>query len=432
MQKIFMKNYRILSVILFFGFVTSICFAIGGNEEQLVEDVPTPGELSAIKRAYQMTDIIFSPVDCFKANPRKTYYSGVNYQGLPYSSVKEMHQFIGIDVSVYTFMTALHNPRSMMYSEDVSKPPYHGGNCAAYYGTVCSAFVSYALDINVYMKSYDYPHSDCFQLIDDQSSRGIRLADVINSGGHVQLVTRIKRNPKTGKAVEIELCEGVKSGCRRIVLTGKALDKKIARGKRKIYRYMYLDKVHYQPLTDFVALEGERIVPFKYNDDICTSKGDKACYIVGDSVILNIAKGYNTLELYKDSLLYRTIEIGHDTNILLTDLPYGDYKARVVKGKKKSDFTYWKMIDTQVNLDRNSKTVSFSSANATPVYLEFANIKGNRPIKGVFEFTDEDISKGCIDVSSYKISSMKRKTGMYVRVHFECDYGRVMNKPVRW
>ena len=427
-----MNYYRLLFVIFSLYLVTSICFAIGENEVQLVEDVPMPGELNAIKRAYQMTDIFFSPVDSFVANSVKTYYAGANYQGLPYSSVKEMHQFIGIDVSIHTFMTALHNPRSLMYSENVSKPPYHGRNCAAYYGTVCSAFVSYALDLNVYMKSYDYPHSDYFQLIDDQSSRGIRLADVVNSGGHVQLVTRIKRNPKTGKAIEMELSEGVKPGCRRIILTGKALDKKIARGKRKIYRYKYIDKVHYLPMTDFVALESERIVSFKYNDDICTNKGDKACFIVGDSVMLNIAKGYNTLELYKDSFLYKTIEIGKDTDILLRDLPYGNYKARVVNRKKKSDFTYWKVIDTKVSLDRANQTVSFSSANATPVYLEFANIKGSRQTKGVFEFTDEDISKGRIDVSIYKMSPKKRKEGMFVRVHFECDYGRVMNKPVRW
>ncbi len=248
----------------------------------------------------------------------------------------------------------------------------------------------------------------------------------------MQLVTKIKRDPKTGRTVEMEICESGRLGCVRSILTGAALDKKIAKGKRKIYRYKYLDSVTYQPLTDFVALEGERLTSFKYNHDICTSRGDKACYIVGDSVKLNIVRGFKSLEIFKDSILYQTIDVGNDIDIFISDLPYGNYKARLVNDKKKSDYTFWQVIDTQVKVDRKSKTVSFSSANATPVYLEFASIKGSRPTTGVFEFTEDDIRKGTIDVSSYRMSKKKREEGMYVRVHFACDYGRVMNKPIRW
>lgn len=401
------------------------------GKKELVEDVPSHGAWNAIRRAYQMTDLEFTALDSIYANPSKTYQAGEKVKGLIYSSVKETHTFVGMDVSFHTFMTALHNPKSVIYRVDVSKPPYHGKNCGAYYGTVCSGLVTYALDLKIYQKSYDYATSSYFQLVDDQSSKGVRLADVISSNGHVQLVTAIKRNQKNGKAEEIEICEGVRPGCRRVIMSGQDLDKLLTRkrNRKKLYRYKYLDSVNYSPLTEFVAVGNEQLTPFKYNDEICTSRGDKACYIVGDSVILNIAKGYKELEIYKDSILYKTIDVGKDLDIVLKDLAYGDYRARLVNGKKRSDYTYWKVIDANVSIDKKRNIVKFHSKNAIPVYVEFCALSGGRPTKGVFDLTNENIKNGYVDVSSYT-SSLKKS--LYVKVHFECDYGRVINKPVKW
>lgn len=401
------------------------------NQMDLVEDIPSPACMNVIKRAYQMTDLCFMPLDSFVANPNKSYYGGEQYQGMVYSSVKETCQFVGLDVSLHTFMTAMHNPRSVMYTENVSKLPYHGHNCGAYYGTVCSAFVTYALGMKVYEKTYDYPHCRFFELVEDQSSNGVRLADIINSGGHVQLVTGIRRDRKTGKVVDLEICEAVQLGSRKTTITGKGLDRKLRNGKRKIYRYMFLEDAKYEPKTDFVALEGEQLTSFKYNEDICTNRGDKACYVAGDSVILNVFKRYKTLEIYKDSALYRTIRVGVDSDIVVKGLPYGDYKARVVNDNKKSDYTYWKVVDAHVKLDTINKRAYFSSENASPVYLEFSTRSGGRPTSGVFELTEEDVRRGWADVSSYMSRGMKAKARL-LKVHFECEYGRVINKPVRW
>ena len=49
----------------------------------------------------------------------------------------------------------------------------------------------------------------------------------------------------------------------------------------------------------------------------------------------------------------------------------------------------------------------------------------------LFTFSDNDIKKGWIDVSSYVELGNKRKA-KFIKVHFECDYGRVTNKPIKW
>ena len=188
------KVKRVLVVLCLLTISLFSCPLFGScSEKELVADIPSSGARNAIKRAYQMVDVCFTPLNNFTANPNKKYFRGNKYQGLIYSNVEELQTYIGTDVSVHTYMTAIHNPKSVIYTENIKKPPYHGiKHCGAYYGTICSSFVAYALDLKILKFCYEYPTTKCFQLVNDQSSRGVRLADVIHSKGHVLLVTGIK------------------------------------------------------------------------------------------------------------------------------------------------------------------------------------------------------------------------------------------------
>lgn len=402
------------------------------GRENWVEDIPNSGALCAIKKAYQMTDITLIPVDSIRANSHMKYKAGVEYKGLLYSSVKELDKFVGTDVSLYTFMTALHNRRSVMYTEDVSKFPYHGINCGAYYGVVCNTFVSHALGLKVSKSTYDFSTADNMFLVEDQSSQGVRLADVIYQKGHVMLITRILRDPVSGKAMEVEISEARRTGCRRFMLSGRNLDLNISTGKWTLYRYKYLDLNTYNALTDFIALEGESMNQFIYNSDICTNRGDRACFVQGDTVVLNISKEYKYIELYRNSQFYKRLKTRNDIDVKLVDLPYGEYRARLINGNKQSGYTSWIVVDIHVNVDVDNRFVFFSSSNSIPVYLEFCDISGVRPTDGVFEFTSRDIQNGKVDVSSFQMTKNQLRKGMYVKVHFECNYGRVINKLIKW
>ena len=405
-----------------------------GKPSHYVDDVGSPGAQNAVKKAHQMTDLEFVPADTIIANKKKTYHPNKKYKGLIYSSVLETNTFVGVDVNFHTFMTALHNPRSVVYTEHLNKYPYHGKRIGSYYGTVCSGFVSYALGFKAYQTTYDIAEHDFMTLVDDQSARGIQLADVLWQKGHVALITGIRRDKSNGEIVWIEISEAWRSGCRRRVVEGEsAFNKMLLDGKWKIYRYKDLEKNEYKPWTEFVAVDGEQSTPFQYNEAICPNKGDKSCYVTGENVVLNLAEGYRKVEIYKDSEFYKRLRIGNDLDVILRDLPYGDYQARLVKWWHKSDFAYWKVIDAQVNTNAEEGIVTFHSDNATPVYMEFCTISGSRPIWAWYVLSDKDISNGYVKVSSLVSNRLKKKTTkMYAKVHFECDYGRVVNKPVLW
>ena len=425
-----MKN--ILCLLFFALFLFSFDSARQEKIKAIRLDSLEIGTMNAVKKAHQMTDLEFVPLYSIKANNDKTYEAGKKYKGLLYSSVKETSTFVGMDVSFHTFMTALHNPKSVLYTEDVSQPPYHGIKCGAYYGTVCSGLVNYALGLKVYSRSYEIPDVDFMELVSDQSATGLKVADVLWRKGHVAMVTGITKD-KNGKIIRIEICQAQHGGCRKSYKdSGKAFNAMLKKGKWKIYRYKYLYKnTEYKPLTEFVAVDGEKKTPYIYNDDICTNKGDKACYISGEKVVLNVAKGYKYVEIYKDSGFFKKVNIGKDLDIQLTDLPYGDYMARVVNGNKKSEYTFWKVIDVNVRVDKTSGKVYFSSANSVPVYLEFCKLSGISSPKNVYTISEDDIKNGykCVNIPNLK-GKQKNKLHSYLKVHFECDYGRVINRPI--
>ena len=68
------------------------------------------------------------------------------------------------------------------------------------------------------------------------------------------------------------------------------------------------------------------------------------------------------------------------------------------------------------------------------MYLEFCTINGGRPEWGLYEFTESDIVKGCVNTDALPCSKNLKKTKMelYVRMCFSCDYGRVINHPILW
>lgn len=398
------------------------------------------GAWNAVRKAHQMADLPIVPMKDFQSFPKNNgiYKKGRRYKGVIYSSAKETNTFVGTDVSFHTFMTALHNPRSIIYTDRTDEPPYHGVNCRSYYGTVCSGLITYALGFKITQRSFDILVSDDFELIDDQSARGIQLADIVCRNGHPAMVTGIEKD-RQGTITRIEICSARGSGCCRLYVDGEdAFNKKLKQKGLQIYRYKYLYKnTSYTPATEFVAVDGEVLKPFQYNEVICANRGDKSCYVTGDDVILNVLKGGEKVEIFKDSKFYKEIYIHfRDTNVTLKNYPYGNYQARVVTGNKKSAFTRWKIIDVNVRIDQDRHRIYFNSANANPVYYEICSIAGGRPTNQkrtyAAEFTDADFKNGYVEVEPPKKNKKGKADCTYVKVHFESDYGMVINRLVNW
>lgn len=388
------------------------------------------GAINAVKKAYQLTDISFTPLLPI-ANNQGTYLANQSYAGMIYSSVKEIGTYVGSNVSFHTFLTAIHNPKSRIYTDRIDESPYHGTNCRSYYGTVCSGMVSYALGLIPIYASYDFVASEEMEEQDYSNLDGFHIADVLWRSGHVAMITDVVRDEKDS-VVTIEIAEAIRSGCRRYSVSRDEFHSLHSRNFQKILRYNYLDRnISYTSVPEIVPVFDEIGIPFSYNDDICVDKGDRSCYFAGEDVVLNVFTSGDAVEIYKDGAFHSVIN-NVTEDIRLTDLEYGLYQARVVKGDKYSDYTTWLTVDYKVIPSGSEMKLYFSSNNSVPLVISFCNKSGGRSYS-VSEticrkFTEEEIANGCMVVSPEKI----KKNQPFFKITFATEFGNISTTPIEW
>lgn len=128
-------------------------YTVGHDIEPSVSDSITSNEV--LGRAYKMASLQWTPIKPVPKRGGGYYPADVTVTGVPYSEVKEINTYLFQDVSYHTFMTALHSPLSVVYTVDISQPPYNGTYCATYYGAVCSSSVFWALGMDIPYYTYD-------------------------------------------------------------------------------------------------------------------------------------------------------------------------------------------------------------------------------------------------------------------------------------
>lgn len=425
----------------------------GSANSDTTESKPTPETISiARKRAEQFLQIRWENLYDIPSTTNHTGIKAGTHKGMPYSSVKECNKFIGYDVSIKTFMTALHNKYSLIYTEDVLKSrsqsaygfTYNGNNCGSYYGTVCSFFVAYVLGLDIpYVTSeYDYLfRSGLFDKPEDQSIKSLQVMDVIWEPSHANIIIDITRDDNDS-ITQVVWAESVKPLVKSTKMTPAQFTTRLNSKKGIIYRCKNINNfTNYSP-SEFVAVGNETPISYSYNDDICTFAGDYACFNENDKIVLNYEKQtFTKIELIKDDLLYSNIDLSNDPNqhsIDLQDqhLTYGKYKARLIGDNKASDFTYFEVLQTNVSYESlgDTKKVTFSSANAKPLYIQFCTIEGTT--RGKYVFTENDINNGyallnpkAIYKDVYNKSSWAGT--VYMKVFFQGNYGRVTNSYIK-
>lgn len=432
-------------------------------------EIPTTREvLNVQKKAKQMTDIVWTPLaDIPYHGTGGVFPANTPVKGLPYSSVKEIDKYIGFDVSIHTFMTALNNPYSLLYTECVRSTrsasawgkTYHGvDSVACYMGTVCSALSGYGSGQVVQWSTAEDRWCAERNLnmvrVFNQSAQGLHIGDIIWISGHNRLVVGLKRD-SDGNVTHVQITESAGSHVyQNNDITAAAFDNKLAteRGGGIIYRNTELYKNTYTP-SEFVAVGDETITPYVYNDDICTFAGNKACFRENDLIVINYNlknsdTAWTAIEVYKDDALFETYNIA---DIDQSELPegqrnhalklgsehtYGMYKARLTDGTNYSDYTYWEVLQTNVSFTKNDDNIfhiEWGSENSNPLSFTICNINGT--VYAHNELSIEDIRKGYLDIDLVAFNKQQYPdkpftSGMYLKIHFEGQYGRVTNEPL--
>ena len=338
-------------------------------------------EKEVMARTNMMKDLKWTPVGNMPKSadtPGVYYTAGVTMTGLPYSNTSGTMGYLGRDVSFYTFLSAVNNPKSKMYTVDYRTSSSYNSK-SSFYGAACSNMVAYAwglpatyLTNNVYFDEIP----EVFIKKESQSIQDLNLFDIYcwsaESGGHMAMVYDIARD-KDGTVKEITIFESIHPMSACTTYTPSKLTAKMKSFKFPAYFYRYNREEYYGKVE--LPSFGEQSageLSYDFPTDLCVNLGDKVSIRYGTPVVINIlSKDYTDIELYLGDELHEKRALDSDNDVTYTALPVGLYKARLVNGSKASGYTYFEIGDLSCGISSkgNRLTVSCSKNTSVPQYV---------------------------------------------------------------
>lgn len=301
-----MKHIRkrlvvVLSVVILLACIPFGSINVVAETDIFVPDIPeNDGVRNAILNAEQLANIAFTPL---KSIPQKAadLPAGKEQKGLPYSSSRIEEGFVPNFVSFYTFMSALQNPNSYLYTVDLGELGNQNGD--TYYGTVCSTFCTYALNVLPNYTTHQWQDIPGMITLPRQTVDALKLGDTIchKTSGHVVMVVGITRN-EVGQVGEVMIAEAATTKAMvRKPYSAEEFSNKYPTDVYAYHRYTKIHEVEHIPF-DFSS----------YRGDLIPRKGDKANWLVGTPVEIDLLSKsrYTSVEIYKDDSMYDMVSIG--------------------------------------------------------------------------------------------------------------------------
>lgn len=205
-----LEGRRYISIIVALLLIIALCGPIvqdAGNAsaaETLYRKELTIGQQNIVKRAYQMTDIQWTPLqDIAGWNSELTYRAGTTYTGLPYGQ-PVYASYVPWSTGLVDFLAKVNDSNSKMYTS------YSSYNARApYYSTDCSAFVSWAWGLS--SRQTTSTIKNFATQISTSSFANAQVGDCLClAGSHVVLITDITYDAN-GNINSIEISESTVS-----------------------------------------------------------------------------------------------------------------------------------------------------------------------------------------------------------------------------
>jgi hypothetical protein len=332
--------------------IAASAFLVALPAAWLAADAPKPGRPGATSRTWQegaaghariLSQVKWTPVADTLPNRKGGYFEkGRPYIGVPYSSVKSVGRYIGFDIGLRTFLAAVENPLSVLYTENLTG---RVSNAAAYYGAVCSSFTSYALNCGIWEVSRRHGPaiSEGVVRVEPPSAQAAQVGDVIytphspaTSGSHVEMVTAVMKDAQ-GRVTTVRVEESRPPTTQTTDRSAANFDAHLAAKNKQLFRITDLDvwrgTNRAEPLR-FPNHETDATQP-TINRTLLLDLGDWVPYQKGRAVKFHImdrdALGVKTLVIRRGGAMMEEIALDGPGVQERTFAQCGDYTAHVVR-----------------------------------------------------------------------------------------------------
>ena len=398
-------------------------------------------QTKSVDYARIMSWVKWTPVT--KGMPKRGGYfePGKEYTGVPYSSVKHVGRYIGFDIFLKTFLAAVENPKSVLYTENLHKKV---SNAECYYGKVCSSYTSYALQCGIWYVSKQHgPRFRKGVTLLPPSAQSAQPGDVIytppakkNGGSHVEIVTEIKRNAD-GKVTHVRIEESRPQTTSNTLRSAKAFNAHISARNRELYRITDLDAWRGGNKAEsflFPNYEDDSATP-KINRVLLLDRGDWVPYHKGQPVKFNVMdrdnQGVRTLVIKREGKLVEQIKLSGKGVVERNFKTCGDYTAHcVMKDGSLSQVCEFAVCDLEFQLPPypvprdKAWEIKLGSENMNAIILYFKSLSSGYDEHNVF-ITAEDRKKGSVTIPASVIAKADK---MQVWLIGENRYGRLKQR----
>jgi len=440
-------NFKLLRcfVCLLNVLATLVCSSNILIAEENNMDKPTKGDSmtwqkKSVKYARIMSRVKWMPVaDGMPIKGKGFFEKGTEYTGVPYSSVKYEGRYIGFDIFLKTFLAAVQNPLSVVYTENLSKKVTNAG---CYYGKVCSSYTSYALQCGTYYVSRRHtpPYRQGVSLVEPQTAQVAKIGDIIftppSAGSHVEIVTEITKND-AGKVTHVRVEDSWPKTTRNNNRDAENFNDHIASSGRKLYRITNLDAWRGKNKAEsflFPNYKEDSATP-AINRVFLLDRGDWVPYLKGQVVRFNImdkdAQGVKKLIIKQKDTVVEEITLPGKGVIERSFSNCANYTAYcVMKDGSKSQVCEFAVCDLDFILPTEKVTlgkpweIKFTSDNMKIISAYLYSDKNAYGAYDVF-ITDEDQQKKRVIIPG----DLVKDTGnLQVWLIGENKYGRLKKR----
>lgn len=367
------------------------CLGLPSAVMAQTSNAPTWQE-SAAAHARLLSQVKWTPVAGTMPNRQGGFFEvGKQRTGVPYSSVRSEGRYIGFDISLRTFLAAVENPHSVLYTENLTGKV---SNAAAYYGSVCSAYTSYALGCGIWEVSRRYgpPVGKGIVLVEPQGAEAAQVGDVIytphateSSGSHVEMITAVTRDA-AGHVISVRIEESRPPTTATTERSASAFNAHLATRNKQLLRITDRDAWRgtncAEPLL-FPNYEADAMPP-NINRALLLDLGDWVPYAKNSPVKFHIMdrdqQGVRALVIQRAGKTVEEISTNKPSLHERRFVNCGDYTAHVIHADgSTSQQCQFAVCDLALNLPQESVPleggwqVRFSTENIKPIAIYLWN-----------------------------------------------------------
>ncbi len=353
------------------------------------------------------------------------YVAGTQVTGIPYSasgtSVEwSIKGYLGRDISFHTFLSAVKNPKSVLYTEDYRKSEADWGVKAPYYGTdlTAAAFFVWGVPATYAMGDIEANKLPFLKKKDSQEIDDLQAADGIfcyvptTNEGRL-LVVADAQHDSDKKLKTISVFESSPAGT-KLTEYSRSDFRDFVESFPAAPFYYAIDFKGYKTQLTSTPFAEQSLTDVNMNvpTDLCVHGGDMVSIAAVKGVDIDILSDkYTKIQIYRDNELTKEDELEPGAGTYHFDGGIGMYKARLSSASGNSDYTYFELTDQSVEYEYKNDVLTIKTGTNTSV-PQFVSLNDNTQLAHL-------VTKKSDGVWEYKASGISGKS---CRVHFAGKY----------